>query len=454
MAFNIISLNKFVIAPLILFIMLSTKAQTFNNQNIALKDGLWFNGQSFLRQDFYSVDGKFTKKKPLRIDTTIDLRGTYIVPPFAEAHNHNIDGAVTERSAKAVRQYIADGVFYVKIQGNYPVNAIQKKALNINEPLGPDVLFAQGFVTASNGHPAFMHEKILLRQGYYPGLTKDSLQGKLYFLVDSEADLEQNWPQILQEHPDFIKATLWCSDEYDKRKNDTAFAGRKGLHPALLERLVIKAHKQGIRVSVHITNAADFRNALLAGADEIAHSFGPGFFKNMEQRGSDTRFLSNADTMTKLVAEALSSGAYIPLTVEDAKRAAKQGTTVVTTLGIISRSPEAVRFALKDVVSKHLQLLLQNGVRLIIGSDNPGDTSPKEAEGLQWLGVFDNSELLKMWTETTPQAIFPKRKIGKLTEGYEASFLALEGNPLDDIRNVRKISLRFKQGYLLPTTNH
>jgi imidazolonepropionase-like amidohydrolase len=45
--------------------------------------------------------------------------------------------------------------------------------------------------------------------------------------------------------------------------------------------------------------------------------------------------------------------------------------------------------------------------------------------------------------------IFPKRRIGVLREGYEASFLALEGNPLEDLRNVRKIKVRFKQGMVL-----
>lgn len=63
--------------------------------------------------------------------------------------------------------------------------------------------------------------------------------------------------------------------------------------------------------------------------------------------------------------------------------------------------------------------------------------------------MFDNLTPLKMWTETMAKTIFPKRKIGALSEGYEASFLALEGNPLEDWQNVRKIKLRFKQGFLL-----
>jgi hypothetical protein len=54
-----------------------------------------------------------------------------------------------------------------------------------------------------------------------------------------------------------------------------------------------------------------------------------------------------------------------------------------------------------------------------------------------------------MSCEATPRAIFPKRKIGFLRDGYEASFLVLGGNPLADLEHIKNINLRFKQGYLL-----
>ncbi|MFD2574060.1 hypothetical protein ACFSUS_25715 [Spirosoma soli] len=101
------------------------------------------------------------------------------------------------------------------------------------------------------------------------------------------------------------------------------------------------------------------------------------------------------------------------------------------------------------VQQENLQLLRANGVVLAIGSDMVNDSSVEEAEYLQKLGIFDNLTLLKMWAETTPRTIFPKRKIGQLQEGFEASFLALAGNPLMDWTNVRKIKVRFKQGNLL-----
>ena len=97
----------------------------------------------------------------------------------------------------------------------------------------------------------------------------------------------------------------------------------------------------------------------------------------------------------------------------------------------------------------NLKILVQNGVQLAIGSDDVSDTSIKEVEYLQTLGMLDNLTLLRMWSETTPGTIFPKRQIGALREGFEASFLALEADPVKDFRNVRRIKVRFKQGFLL-----
>jgi imidazolonepropionase-like amidohydrolase len=51
-----------------------------------------------------------------------------------------------------------------------------------------------------------------------------------------------------------------------------------------------------------------------------------------------------------------------------------------------------------------------------------------------------------MWSETTPKAIFPQRKIGALEEAYEANFLVLEANPIQDFSKVKRIRIRVKQG--------
>ena len=81
--------------------------------------------------------------------------------------------------------------------------------------------------------------------------------------------------------------------------------------------------------------------------------------------------------------------------------------------------------------------------------DDYGRGVVPEAMALASLGIFSNAELLRMWTEHTAAAIFPKRKIGRLRPGYEASFLVLGANPLRSFEAVRTIELRVKEGEIL-----
>ncbi|MEO5985341.1 MAG: amidohydrolase family protein [Ferruginibacter sp.] len=391
--------------------------------NIALVNGQWFNGHGFEQRTFFSVNGNFVSAKPSRIDSTIDLKGTYIVPPFGDAHNHNIGTGVEELDKKAIQNFLNNGVFYVKIQGNLPLNADMKKRLLLNQYNSVDVMLAQGSLTATGGQPIFLVEKILLPQGYFPGYTNETLKDYRYFTIDSETELKTKWPLILKLKPDFIKTFLWGSGEYLKYKDDSSVL-YKGLDPELLPKIVLKAHSQKLKVSTHVTNADDFHNAVAAGVDEITHL---------------PRYISG--TANNLI------------TAKDAQLAARRKIVVITTVAVSLFQGGVVKKAdfpqARNLQIANLKLLFENGVPIAIGSDNPGDNSVKEVFYLKELGIFDNLALLKMWTETTAHTIFPKRKIGALRNGYEASFIALEGNPVEDLDNIKKIKYLFKQGYLL-----
>ena len=54
-------------------------------------DGRWFDGRKFRDGRFYSHGGVLTTKRPARVERVFDLAGRYVVPPFGEAHNHNLD---------------------------------------------------------------------------------------------------------------------------------------------------------------------------------------------------------------------------------------------------------------------------------------------------------------------------------------------------------------------------
>ncbi len=73
-----------------------------------------------------------------------------------------------------------------------------------------------------------------------------------------------------------------------------------------------------------------------------------------------------------------------------------------------------------------------------------------EFKFLYELKIFSNLELLKMWCEHGAITTFPRRKIGYLKEGYEASLLVLDLNPLEKINRANEaIFLKVKQGVIL-----
>ena len=53
-----------------------------------------------------------------------------------------------------------------------------------------------------------------------------------------------------------------------------------------------------------------------------------------------------------------------------------------------------------------------------------------------------------------PEEVALGGRVGELGEGYEANFLVLNGNPLDDPANLHQIGMRVKQGLVLPPMPH
>jgi imidazolonepropionase-like amidohydrolase len=389
---------------------------------------------------FYTADGRLRKEKPAHVDTIIDLTGGFVIPPFGEAHNHNVEGRWNIDSV--IQTYLQAGVFYVKNPNNIPDFSDQIRD-KINRPTSIDVVFANGGLTASGGHPSGLYEHMLRTLRYEPAvgpLPEGWFNGRAFFLIDTEADLQEKWPQILARKPDFIKTYLADAEDFEKNRDNLDPQVRTGLNPTLLPVIVAQAHAEGLRVTTHVETAMDFHYAVAAGVDEIAHL--PGFFLQSPEHASRAQ-----------IAE------------EDATRASAQGITVVTTTRLShtwhggaqahgsgpAHANEQLVAIVEEYQKRNLRLLHGHGVTLAIGSDHD-ETSLPEAMNLLRLGVFDHLTLLKMWAETTPQAIFPNRAIGALEEGREASFLVLACNPITDFSCVENIQLRVKQGYILNQT--
>ena len=397
-------------------------------------NGQWFNGQRFVRRKFYSVSGKLTNKKPARVDETINMHGGFIIPPFADAHTHNFDGAWN--IAQVIDNYLRDGVFYAKVQTNTKSGANQVSTL-VNIPASIDVSYAQGALTASFRHGVEVYEGlvVLRKTG---GSTLEEVQkirasrvreNDAYYIIDNADDLEKKWQKILEGKPDFLKIYLLTSEEYETRRDRADTVGDRGLNPGLVPLIVKKATAAGLRVSAHVDSVTDYRVALTAGVDEMAHM--PGYYVRTED---------NPDKYK--------------LTKKDAKETARRKIWVIPApIAYGNLMDKAVREKTDTVLKHNLSLLREAKAPIAFGSDRYGSTPLDDVLYLSRLNVFSNLEMLKIWTEDTPLTIFPNRKIGKLREGYEASFLVLDGNPIDNFERIKNIRLRLKQGILINVLN-
>lgn len=385
----------------------------------AYVNGLWYeataDGARFVPGDRYSVAGVFTARKPEAIDLTIDLKSAHVVPPFGEAHNHNVDGPWT---APTAARYLKQGVFYYKNPNNIASIAAQSREL-FNKPGALDVTFAHGGLSVAGGHPNQLYRRLAAQYQLDP----DKLDGQAFFDVPTAAAVEKRWPEILKGRPDFIKLYLLDASGQSGRKT-------AGLPAEAIRRAVALAGEAGLRTTVHVETAADLALALDAGADEAAHL--PGYSW----------------------AEGLGGPAY---TIDDAlaRRLAARRFVVVTTTNVTeddpATTPKAVdrRRDIQRVQVENLRRLHRAGVPLAVGADSYGKTALDEARHLRKLGALADAELLRAWVETGPRSVFPDRAIGELTPGHEASFLALEGDPTKDFAQVERIRTRVKQGAVL-----
>lgn len=393
---------------------------------VAYVGGLVWDGEAFRSRDLVVEGGHIVDASARTATQRVELNGAYVVPPFCEAHNHNLSDA--DRNEEAIAQYLREGIFYVGILSNLP-RLTDPIRHTYNTPTSVDVIFANGPLTASGGHPIRIRE-MFLERGFYSGFTRETLPGQGYFVIDNEADLERLWPAIVALRPDIIKIVLISSEEFARRRDDAEFFGYKGLDPALVPRIVERAHGAGLRVFAHIDTAHDFHVAVESGVDVIAH-------------------LGGFNTPTRI-------------DPADARRAAERGVPVITTAAVLERRRERVSAeayaALQSAQIENLRLLREAGVTLPIGSDEPRSTSNFEIDYLLDLNVFSNAELLRIWSTDCAQTLFPERRLGRLAPGYEASFLVLEANPLENFEATRAIRLRVKEGLTLevplaPVTN-
>jgi len=243
------------------------------------------------------------------------------------------------------------------------------------------------------------------------------------YWVSNEGEARKAVQELAAKKVDFVK--IWVDDRDGKYKK---------LTPELYSAVIDEAHKNGLRVTAHIFTLEDAKGLLRAGLDAFAHSVrdrdiddeGLALFKqhanlvvapNLPDRGvaTDMSWLAEslpADEVKKLQ-EAATDRA-------DAQKA----------YGIQARNLAKIHAA---------------GIRIVLGTDGGVPWSHHvEMEDMVAAGMT-SSDVIVASTKNAAEFL-RMNDAGTVAAGKRADFIVLDANPLDDIKNTRKISDVYLRG--------
>lgn len=426
-------LIKPLITLLVIFIL--TLITSFA-QTTAFVNGKWLIDGKFVSRTVYTENGIFTFQEPAKIDKRIDLESKFCVPPFGDAHTHNLDGRYGLE--EMIEKYFNEGVFYVQVLGNNGKGAASARPILQQKKL-VDATYANGLLTSSYGHGFYPYEPLAM--GIYAPYQQLALADSIkksrivenisYFFLDNIEAVEKKWSIIQSHKPDHLKIVLMDAKNYEEKRR-LEKPGDNGLSEEVAAYVVKKAHQEGLRVFAHVETAADARLCAKLGVDVLAHL--PGYGWNGAKETKAEISLSKKDIALFKKANMT----VIPTFNLD-------GTKTYDSNGAETIHPENYKASITYKM-KILRQLVKAKVPLALGADSYGSTVRPEIDALIKNEVFSNQELLDIYSRSTPQSIFPDRKIGEIREGYEASFLVLNQNPIQRIQAINEISFKVKQG--------
>ena len=362
----------------------------------------------------------------------VDVRGKFLMPTLIAGHAHlgitngAKSGAAEITEANVTRQlqkYMRYGVGSVAVFGTdhdfiYRLRADQKAG---KLTLPTIITAGHGFGVKDGAPPIAMG----MDQVYRP--------------TTIEA-VRQDIAELVAQQPDLVK--IWVDDFGDKKTSK--------MDPALYREVIGQAHKHGLKVVAHVYYLEDAKRLARDGVDLFGHSVrdrpvDAELIALMKKNGIayiptlqlDEAFFVYADkpewTQTAFFQQSLDQGVWEWLN---------------------SPSYKVKEVSRKDLANAKANALALHkaGIRVGMGTDSgatiariQGFSEHRELELLTEAG-FTPMQALQAATSVNASILSVDRERGSLAAGKQADILVLDANPLDDIRNTRKIHAVWLRG--------
>ncbi|MGC1449663.1 MAG: amidohydrolase family protein [Candidatus Sulfotelmatobacter sp.] len=347
----------------------------------------------------------------------IDATGKTIIPGLINAHGHVNDLA-------QLGVYLRDGITTVLSLGGDKEFVLRDQAAKAPAGTVPHL--------------------------YVAGPIQDSTAIPGAVAVKTPEEARNNVDELARNKPDFIKVRV-----------DDFLGARAKMSPEIYQAVIDEAHKDGLRTAAHVVLLEDAKGVLRAGVDYIAHS--------VRDREVDDEFVGlmkknhafYCPTLTREVA--VFTYAQTPSFFSDPLFLKEADPAEIAKMQD-PKHQEAVRddkgaLWYKEhlpVALRNLKILSDAGIPIAMGTDSGGGPG-------RFQGYFEHLELeyetragltpmqaLVSATSGAAKAINIGQQVGTLEKGKWADFLVLSANPLDDIRNTRKIESVWIGGVQVP----
>ena len=246
------------------------------------------------------------------------------------------------------------------------------------------------------------------------------------------------------------QAAYWVANEAEARKavQDNAAKrvdiikiwvdDREGtvpkLTPAQYGAIIDEAHKANIRVTAHIFNLEDGKGLLKANVDAFAHG--------VRDRDVDDEFMTLVRAKPNLVLNPNLPGRGAPtdLSFLQGKLPAEEYADAMK--GNVDNAKQAQAFGIQ---ARNLKRMNDAGTRVVLGTDGNIPWEPhREMENMVVAGMTPMQVIV---ASTSRAAEFMRlTNQGSLQNGKSADFIVLDANPLDDIKNTRRINAIYHKG--------
>jgi imidazolonepropionase-like amidohydrolase len=208
----------------------------------------------------------------------------------------------------------------------------------------------------------------------------------------------------------------------------------KKLTPELSRAIIDEAHKHGLRVTAHIYYLDDAKALVRAGLDAFAHGV------RDKEIDDELVTLIKARPNFVLVPNMGDRGVAADLSwLSDSLPAAELQKLQA---GSTDRPPLQASYAIQ---ARNLARLNAAGVRIALGTDgNISWAHHVEMEDMALAGMTPQQVITAATRNAADFMRLSDR--GTIAEGKTADFLVLSANPLDDIKNTRRISSVYLRG--------